>query len=296
MGRKIGYDLGKTDERNVTPLTLKLRIALEPLDTGGPGNIAIVKARGMQFRCVHFPQAEFDVFKTRFRREVPFMWSRKIFILPPEPGRDVSLPPDDYKRFVYPGLVRFKPAIECRLEVNLDSADPHYRIVVLKRAPGQPRFPSFTIPEKKPGKPDGVLDSEDLDMKLLMHAVRDKGKVFDKEFVRFTAAHEVGHLLGLDHVNKSHPVCELDGNDEICYGETIVQSEDMMGAGREIRAWHGRPWLYVLKKVIKHDKGWRVTTDPAAAGAAPPLTLIDRLGDAVRTGARELWQEVSAAF
>jgi hypothetical protein len=241
MGRKIDYDLGKPDERNVTPLTLKLRIALEPLDTGGEGNIAIVKARGMQFKCVHFPQAEFDVFKVRFRREVPFIWSHKIFILPPEPGHDFSLPAADYRRFTYPGPSRFKPVIECRLAIDLDSADPHYRISVLKRAPGQPRFPSFTFPEKKAGRPDGVLDSEDLDMKLLKHTVKDNGKVLDKDFERFTAAHEVGHLLGLDHVNKSHPVCKVDDNDEICYGDSIWQSEDMMGAGRDIRAWHGAP-------------------------------------------------------
>jgi len=296
MGRKIRYDLGKPDERNVTPLMLKLRIALEPLDTGGDGNIAIVKARGREFRCVHFPPAEFDVFKVRFRREVPFMWSGKIFILPPEPGYDFSLPPADYKRFVYPGLSRFSPVIECRLAIEFDTADPHYRITVLKRAPGQPRFPSFTFPEKKAGRPDGVLDSTDLDMRMLAHTVTDKGKVFDKDFVRFTAAHEIGHLLGLEHVNKSNATCQRDDNAEICYGDTIWQSDDMMGAGRDIRAWHGRPWLYVIKKVIKHDKGWRLTTDPADAGAAPPRTLVERLGEAVRSGARELWQEVSAAF
>jgi hypothetical protein len=56
------------------------------------------------------------------------------------------------------------------------------------------------------------------------------------------------------------------------------------------------PDLFVIKKVIKHDKGWRLTTDPAAAGAAPPLTLVDRLGDALRSGAREFWQELSAAL
>lgn len=75
-----------------------------------------------------------------------------------------------------------------------------------------------------------------------------------------------------------------------------MQSEDMMGAGRDVRAWHGRPWLYVIRKVISHDKGWRLTTDPAAAGGAPPLTLFDRAAEAVRSGARQLWQEVSAAF
>ena len=295
MGRKFRYDLGQPDDRNVTPLTLKLRIALEPLDTGGEKDIAIVKARGMEFRCVHFPATEFDVFKVRFRREIPFVWSGKIFILPPEPGYDFSLAPADYKRYVNPAA-RSKPVIECRLALELDAADPTYRITVLKRAPGQPRFPSFSFSDQKPGRPDGVLDSTDLDMWALRHTVKDKGKLVDKDFDRLTAAHEIGHLLGLPHVNKSNPVCERDDNDEICYGETIAQSEDMMGAGNDIRAWHGRPWLFTIKKVSKHVKGWRLTTDPAADGGAPPRSFVDRLGGALSDGARELWQELVAAF
>jgi hypothetical protein len=70
----------------------------------------------------------------------------------------------------------------------------------------------------------------------------------------------------------------------------------MMGAGNEVRAWHGRPWLFVIKKVSKHNKGWRLTTDPAAAGGAPPVTILSRVKEAVQSGARHLWQELSAAF
>lgn len=295
MGRKFRYALGEPDDRNVTVLTLKLRIALEPLDTGGEGGTAIVKARGGQFKCVHYPPAEFETFRTRFQRSVSQIWSGRIFIVVPEPGHDISLPPDQYKRFVRAGPARYKPTVECRFEIELNDVDPHYRLTVIKRAPGEKRFPSFTFPDKKEGRPDGVLDSTDLDLKMIAHTVTENGKVFDKDFERYTAAHEIGHLLGLDHVNLSHPVCKLDANDEICYGDSIWKSQDMMGAGREVRAWHGRPWLYVLKKVTKHDKGWQLTTDPAAAGGAPVATIVDHLKAALAAHASRLWQELGLA-
>jgi hypothetical protein len=153
MGRKIRYDLGEPDERNVTPLTLKLRIALEPLDTGGDGNIAIVKARGMEFKCVHFPPAEFDVFKVRFRREVPFLWSRKVFILPPEPGHDFSLPPADYKRFVYPGHVRFDPVIDAGSRSSSTRPIPTIASPCSSARPASRASPPSPSRRRRPGAP-----------------------------------------------------------------------------------------------------------------------------------------------
>ena len=294
MAQTYRCSLGKPDERNVTPLTLKLRVALEPLNPPGTDSTVIVKARGMKFKCVAYPPAEFETFKARFQREIAQTWSGKVFIVVPEPGYAFSLPPETYSQFVRPGSARFKPVVECRLEIDL-SATPDYRLAVLKRAPGEQSFPSFTYSEKKDGQPDGVLDSTDLDMKLVTHSVWKDDKLVYADFERRTAPHEVGHLLGLDHVNMSHPVCKEDGNDSVCYGNTIRKAGDMMGVGGVIRAWHGRPWLVVLKKLVKHDKGWRLTTDPITAGGAPVPTLVDRIHAAARSAALQLWQEISAA-
>ena len=294
MAKAYHCSLGKPDERNVTPLTLKLRVALEPLNPPGTDSTFKVKARGLTFNCVPYPAAEFETFKARFQREIAQTWSGKVFIVVPEPGYPFSLPPETYSKFVRPGASRFKPVVECRLAIDLN-AQPDYRLAVIKRAPGEKPFPSFMYSEKKENRPDGVFDSTDLDMKLMTHSVLKNDKLVSAEFERRTAQHEVGHLLGLEHVNMSPPICQTDGNASICYGDTIWKAGDMMGVGGAIRAWHGRPWLEVLKKLAKHKKGWRLVTDPAAAGGAPIPTLVDRIHAAARSAALQLWQEVSAA-
>jgi hypothetical protein len=295
MAQTFRCSLGKPDERNVTSLTLKLRLALEPLTAAGGNKTAIVKARGQQFNCVPYPAAEFESFKARFQQNVAQAWSGKVFIVVPEPGHAFSLPAATYNRFVHPGQARFKPMVECRLAIDVSASNPDYRLVVIKRAPGEKSFPSFMYSEKKDGRPDGVLDSTDLDMKLLRRSVWKDDKLVYADFDRRTAHHEVGHLLGLEHVNMAHPVCKEDSNDSVCYGDTIWKAGDMMGFGGTIRAWHGRPWLLVLKKLVKHDKGWRLVTDPATAGGAPIPTLVDHIRATLQSAALQLWQEVSAA-
>jgi hypothetical protein len=50
----------------------------------------------------------------------------------------------------------------------------------------------------------------------------------EKEVAHSTAAHEVGHALGLEH-----PVCPGGGTE--CYGKTMTQAEDVMGSGDKMQ-------------------------------------------------------------
>jgi len=157
-GPQVRYDLGKPDERNVTPLTAEAAHR-----TRAPGyrrreEHRHRQARGMEFKCVHFPPTEFDI-SGAVPAGDPVHVERHD--LHPAAGAGLRLQPapDDYKRFVYPGS-RFNPVLECRLAIELDAADPTYASPFSNALRPTAFPPSHSRPEAR--RPDGVPDSTDL--------------------------------------------------------------------------------------------------------------------------------------
>jgi hypothetical protein len=72
-----------------------------------------------------------------------------------------------------------------------------------------------------------MLSDGDLDP-----TVRNK---FNTSFSQRTFLHELGHALGLDHVNGA-------GNNDDAYGATAHQAGDLMGSGERLEPWHAFPW------------------------------------------------------
>lgn len=56
--------------------------------------------------------------------------------------------------------------------------------------------------------------------------------------------HEVGHLLGLDHVDVGQPHCPASGdtNATQCYGMSDYSMNSVMGSGMQLRLEHAAPW------------------------------------------------------
>ncbi|QDU27136.1 hypothetical protein ETAA8_22210 [Anatilimnocola aggregata] len=285
--------LGTPDCRNITPLTIHLRIKFQPGGTEKPGESKVVKVQGKQIKLGHISPGELEAFKARFQYVVTDQWSGKLYIALPDAPPPLGLPTTEFRKFMYPGLARWNPCVQCKLKVELTDSDFDWWVIVCKPEAGQPAFPSYMYtPDKlklvnSQGMPHGMLSLNDVkvskNLPVLKQTATDNWNAAESiSLQQVVAGHEVGHMLGLHHVNYSHPLCHekkdelYDNNDPICYGDTVFKAADAMGYGSEVRAVHARPWLRVLKHLTGHKKGWRLTTDPLSLGCATPETLLEK--------------------
>lgn len=99
------------------------------------------------------------------------------------------------------------------------------------------------------GSHSTLYDSKDTN--LTQKRTDSKGKpVMQRAHV-----HEVGHLLGLDHVDVGKPHCSPSGNTNAaaCYGVADDDMKAVMGAGMELRAENAYPWREALRNFAVAD-------------------------------------------
>jgi hypothetical protein len=132
----------------------------------------------------------------------------------------------------------YLPNIYCLLKIIGSDTDPtaHHIIDVVRLKPGQP----FRSHAK-------LYDSED----LKPTTVRKDSK--GKPIYQSTHVHEVGHLLGLGHVDIGKAHCPTTNtNDGPCYGKSDESKNSIMGAGMKIRDSNSAPWITAIEK-FKND-------------------------------------------
>jgi hypothetical protein len=71
-----------------------------------------------------------------------------------------------------------------------------------------------------------------------------------KPIVQRAHVHEVGHLMGLGHVDigKAHCPATGDTNASRCYGVSDFDKNSVMGQGMQLRGVHAQPWFEALKR------------------------------------------------
>jgi hypothetical protein len=138
--------------------------------------------------------------------------------------------------------VRYRPNVWCRFNLSGVDADKdmhHHTIEVVRLDPTENWFGSHWK----------LYDSKDL------NSVPKGLDSANKPIMQRAHVHEVGHLLGLAHVDVGKPACPPGGdtNASACYGAADVDKNAVMGQGMQLRIENAMPWRKAI--VLLTGKG-----------------------------------------
>jgi hypothetical protein len=156
----------------------------------------------------------------------------------------------DYFRHPHPTRNSTTPYVNCGTSVLLvaDKSKAHVSFQVIREKDGEPGYRSYD--HLNPGGQDyGILTNRDIDRWATppSDGIPQNG-----------AFHELGHVLGLRHINLHDPHCHRQN--QACYGKPgTPQYSDWMGSGNHVSAADASPWL---RRIPKHAHGlnWQIAT------------------------------------
>lgn len=266
-------------------LTIRLNVTLVPLDPSAnwaapntriagtawgpmpPAHLANGKAdmkRGLvwdylnnrQFRCKSWLTADWNVFKTRFKRAVEQGWNNQIILLPTDsgyPGDELS--DLDYRQLV--GNPNTAAHVEGALDITLmpDTTPGHALIEVANlEEPGA----NFRV---------WMARITNESVQFAHHASPFKDFP-DAATGQITAAHEIGHWLRdlksthFDHIDAKTPPAKPNPDRagltqaKLQYGKTVGARASIMGGGSEATSHDAGPWLARIRGQTSLKTGW----------------------------------------
>jgi len=195
--------------------------------------------------AVQWGADEWEQFKKEFKRQAYAAWN-DAFVL---------IPPAKFDGFVDPEGVRRR--VRCFLEIQLvDSGAPNVHTVDVARL-ANPGDWLRANADSGPGDIPGHFTSNDLkpvtrtgpymqpiktrmvNGKLRYSGGDPSGRTY--AWQQHVLPHEVGHMLGLNHVNQASPACDRSANSPPCYGVWGSQVVNIMGGGDALDLQNAEP-------------------------------------------------------
>jgi len=169
--------------------------------------------------------------KDSFIRSAASFWNGKFWLI------------NDAGAFPFTrGATTYYPNVWCRFKLvgnDASVAGNHHTIDVVRLAARESWFGSHST----------LYDSKDTNL------TRKNTDSAGRPVMQRAHVHEVGHLLGLDHVDVGKPHCPASGdtNASACYGIADADMSSVMGSGMQLREEHAYPWREALRNFAVAD-------------------------------------------
>jgi hypothetical protein len=242
---KFDAELNTTpcNARNNADLTLTLRLGFRQINpAGGAEKGTYNDANPTPRKIIKWTAPAWTTWKNTFVRSAQDFWSGSFWLI------------NNFGRcgFQDNGNI-FIPNFYCLLNIEGSDASTglhHFVIDVVRLDPTETSFRSHAK----------LYDSQD----MVATSVRNDSK--GKPIMQQTHVHEIGHLLGLGHVDIGKPHCPANGdtNAAACYGVLDQDLNSVMGAGMQIRDSHATPWKSALLALLAVHPASTVYTPTAA--------------------------------
>lgn len=251
IGGKWDADLNVSDSEPVAELTITISIYFNKIDYDGE----ILDGDKKVKRVISWKRGEFEQFKTTLLFSAQRFWDKFFWLKTPSHYNGLDWP-DSYPHD-YPS---HRCNVCCRLMlIEASEADAHYVIYVVRLADDESEMPQ---------------DSLHFSNRII------EPTHVGKHIWQWPHYHEVGHLLGLGHVNQRNMMAKKV-NITQAYGVTKAQIEDVMGAGSVKNKWHAAPWQEAAAMITGTKKqDWGVSIgrlNPVVLDAMRAMTNVTKL-------------------
>lgn len=228
-------DTDTCDPYNNAELTLTLKLGFRQINPAGGSAQGTYHDYGDAAeptrKIIKWTDTAWSQWKENFVRTAQTFWNGKFWLI------------NDAGAFAFTrGETTYYPNVWCRFALvgrDASAGGSNHTIDVVRLDPSERWFGSHST----------LYDSRDTDLNV-KNTDSTGRKVMQRAHV-----HEVGHLLGLNHVDVGKPHCPTSGNTNAaaCYGVADVDMRSLMGSGMELREEHAYPWREALRNFALAD-------------------------------------------
>ncbi len=248
-------DTDVCDPYNNAELTLTLRMGFRQI------NPAAGAAEGSHHdygdatqparRIIRWSDSSWKAWKANFLQSAEAFWNGRFWLI------------NDAGTFAFArGATTYCPNVWCRFRLvgqDAATAGSHHTIDVVRLHASENWFGSHST----------LYDSKDTN---LVHKSTDSR---GKAVMQRAHVHEVGHLLGLDHVDVGKPHCLPSGdtNASACYGIADGDMKAAMGSGMQLKPENAYPWREALRSFALADSLTAAFRPVSSAGLLRALQI-----------------------